>query len=175
MTITVDNASSNDTALEYLKSKFKMWGDSCILEGDWSHVRCMAHIMNLIVQEGLKSLEGSIERIRQAVRWVRLSTVRGKKFKNFALLEGIKCEKCLCLDVPTRWNSTYLMLIVAIEYRNVFDKFAEEDYVCLCDLQDGVADGVPVSTDWDNLSIVEGKMQYLLDENGRHYLDEDNG
>nr|GEX89691.1 hypothetical protein [Tanacetum cinerariifolium] len=41
--ITVDNASSNDTAVDYLKTKLVKWNDGCILEGKWNHVRCGSH------------------------------------------------------------------------------------------------------------------------------------
>ncbi|KAK9074591.1 hypothetical protein SSX86_007189 [Deinandra increscens subsp. villosa] len=43
--------------------------DNLILEGRYLHVRCMAHIVNLIVKDGLSSREGAIERIRNAIRW----------------------------------------------------------------------------------------------------------
>ncbi|GKA73278.1 zinc finger BED domain-containing protein RICESLEEPER 2-like protein [Tanacetum coccineum] len=46
-TITVDNASTNDVAVAYLKSKFANW-EKYILEGKWLHVRCIADVMNLL-------------------------------------------------------------------------------------------------------------------------------
>jgi hypothetical protein len=54
-TITVDNASSNYTALEYLKDKYKR-KESSVLECEFLQMRCCAHILNLIVQDGLKDL-----------------------------------------------------------------------------------------------------------------------
>lgn len=52
-TVTVDNASSNDVAIAYLSKKVNNWGGS-ILGGEFMHMRCCAHILNLIVTEGLK-------------------------------------------------------------------------------------------------------------------------
>ena len=52
-TVTVDNASSNDVAVLELSKKLDMWGAN-LMEGKHLHVRCMAHILNLIVQDGLK-------------------------------------------------------------------------------------------------------------------------
>ena len=40
------------------------------------HIRCMAHIVNLIVQDGTKEANVSIERVRQAVRYIRQSPAR---------------------------------------------------------------------------------------------------
>ncbi|GJX29393.1 zinc finger BED domain-containing protein RICESLEEPER 2-like protein, partial [Tanacetum coccineum] len=116
LTITVDSASSNDKAIDYLKGKLVKWGDNCILKGKWTHVRCFAHILNLVVQDRLKELEISVNQIRAVVRWIRLSPTRIIKFSEFCIFDNFECEKSLVVDVPTRWNSIYLMLSVAIEY-----------------------------------------------------------
>ncbi|KAL0446508.1 UNVERIFIED_CONTAM: putative AC transposase [Sesamum latifolium] len=66
--ITVDNASSNDGAIAYLKKKFDNWGQN-ILGGRYMHMRCMAHIVNLVMQDGLKGKDEheAISRIRGAI------------------------------------------------------------------------------------------------------------
>ncbi|GJW46306.1 zinc finger BED domain-containing protein RICESLEEPER 2-like protein [Tanacetum coccineum] len=71
-TITVDNASANDVAVAYLKSKFANWEKS-VLEGKWLHVRCTAHVMNLIVQDGLSHIGKSVDCVRAAVKYIRHS------------------------------------------------------------------------------------------------------
>ncbi|WOL08586.1 zinc finger BED domain-containing protein RICESLEEPER 2-like [Canna indica] len=43
MTITVDNASSNDTAIAFLKKKMKNWPDGCVMNGEFLQMRCFAH------------------------------------------------------------------------------------------------------------------------------------
>ena len=52
-TITLDNASSYDTAIKYLKRKTKDW-KTTILDNVFLHMRCYADIVNLIMCEGLK-------------------------------------------------------------------------------------------------------------------------
>ena len=111
-TITVDNASSNDTAMGYLKKKVLGWGVSAV-RSKYMHIRCIAHILNLIVQDGLKDVSEAVKKVRECVRYVRNSPARLRKFKEFAELVGIQSKACVCLDVPTRWNSTYLMLKTA--------------------------------------------------------------
>lgn len=66
MTITVDNASSNDTAIGYLKRHLR----SNVLNGLYIHMRCAAHIMNLVVGDGLKINDDAITRVRDAIRYV---------------------------------------------------------------------------------------------------------
>ncbi|KAL5583640.1 hypothetical protein UlMin_016082 [Ulmus minor] len=90
-------------------------------------MRCCAYIVNLIVSDGLKDLGESISTIRNAVRYIRSSPVRLQKFKLCAQKEKIEYNGLLVLDVPTRWNSTYLMLNVAIKFQQAFDRFEEED------------------------------------------------
>ena len=52
-TITMDNASLNDTAIGYFKKKMLSWGASSI-RLKFLHMRCLAHILNLVVNNGLK-------------------------------------------------------------------------------------------------------------------------
>ncbi|VVA41700.1 PREDICTED: zinc finger, partial [Prunus dulcis] len=128
LTITADNASSNTKAIDYLKSKMGHWKNgSLVLEGKYMHVRCCAHIVNLIVRDGLKKLEKSILAIRNAVRYVRSSPQRLEEFKTCVLKEQIECKGLVVLDVPTRWNSTYLMLDAALKFEKAFVRMGEDD------------------------------------------------
>ncbi|GJS73683.1 zinc finger BED domain-containing protein RICESLEEPER 2-like protein [Tanacetum coccineum] len=76
-TITVDNATANDVAVAYLKNKYANWEKS-VLEGKWLHVRCTAHVTNLIVQDGLSHIGKSVDCVRAAVKYVRQSPQRKK-------------------------------------------------------------------------------------------------
>ena len=51
LTITVDNASSNNVSIQYVKKTVNQWG-SAILGGQHMHLRCSTHILNLIVKMG---------------------------------------------------------------------------------------------------------------------------
>ena len=65
--VTVDNAASNSVALDKVKEFLKEKNDGLVLNGEMFHVRCSAHILNLIVGDGLKELSYSISSIRNAV------------------------------------------------------------------------------------------------------------
>ncbi|KAG8497237.1 hypothetical protein CXB51_008430 [Gossypium anomalum] len=75
---------------------------------------------------GLKEMNKSVERVRGAVRYVRQSSARLQKFKECVVVEKIECKKMLCLDVCTRWNSTYLMLDTAQNFERAFERFEED-------------------------------------------------
>lgn len=105
-TLTVDNASSNSLTIKFLKEATKDWKGT-ILEHDYLHVSCCAHILNVIVGDGLKVMDSSISNIRHAVRYVRSSPNRHETFLKFVEKCKIESKRDLCLDVATRWNSTY--------------------------------------------------------------------
>lgn len=140
MTLTVDNASSNDTAIAYLKKRFK---HGLVLDGDFLHVRCCAHILNLIVCDGLKDVNDSIDQIQNVVRFVRSSPARLAKFKKCIEDENISSNSMLCLDVQTRWNSTYLMLDAAIKFEKAFERLEDYDIAYMNELSK------PTTKDWE--------------------------
>ncbi|KAL5757834.1 hypothetical protein ACOSP7_020445 [Xanthoceras sorbifolium] len=60
-TINVDNVSTNDVCINYVKERLKnRKADGTILEGEFLHLRCFAHIVNSSVNEGLKDIHDSI-------------------------------------------------------------------------------------------------------------------
>ncbi|WOL20244.1 zinc finger BED domain-containing protein RICESLEEPER 2-like [Canna indica] len=96
----------------------------------YMHVRCIAHIFNLVVQEGLNDVKTYVTKNRNTVRYVRLSLARLKKFEECVDYECMDWSKALILDVPTRWNSIYLMLSTALNYERAFDAFeSAESYL----------------------------------------------
>ncbi|KAF7142621.1 hypothetical protein RHSIM_Rhsim05G0072700 [Rhododendron simsii] len=52
---------------------------------------------------------------------------RMETFKKCVEKEKIKSKQTACLDVCTRWNSTYLMLEVTIKFEKAFQRMGEED------------------------------------------------
>ncbi|XP_054784012.1 zinc finger BED domain-containing protein RICESLEEPER 1-like [Prosopis cineraria] len=125
-TITMDNATSNDTALSYLKRHLKNWR-GLVCGGDYLQLRCSAHILNLVVNDGLKELKDTFESIRNAIRYVRSSPACLQRFKDVCELEMLDSKSIICLDVSTRWNSTYLMLDVALKFQKAFERLEDED------------------------------------------------
>ncbi|XP_070007295.1 zinc finger BED domain-containing protein RICESLEEPER 2-like [Nicotiana sylvestris] len=103
----------------------------------------MAHIVNRIVKDGLKESSISIAHVRYVVRYIRQSPARLRKFQECCESENI-VKKSLCLDVPTRWNSTYLMLSRAIEYERAIKEYSDH----------GKPVGILTRTDWDEVKRI---------------------
>src|SRR4051812_35698033 len=104
MSITVDNASPNDGVVGYI-NKIMNNAKTSIGKGEFMHMRCAAHIVNIIVTDGLKELVISMKRVRAAVKFIKNSPARITIFKKCAELEKLANKGFLTLDVCTRWNS----------------------------------------------------------------------
>ncbi|XP_019194886.1 PREDICTED: zinc finger BED domain-containing protein RICESLEEPER 2-like [Ipomoea nil] len=155
--VTVDNASSNDTAMGFLKKKLVSWGSSTVRE-KYLHMRCIAHILNLVVQDGLKDCDSSVKKVREVVRYVRNSPARLKKFKDLADWLSIEQRSSLCLDVPTRWNSTYLMLQSALTYQKVFESLESD-----CSFKSNLGNSIPDFMDWKSVGSLVQLLKCFYD------------
>ncbi|KAK2648917.1 hypothetical protein Ddye_016406 [Dipteronia dyeriana] len=103
--------------IEKIKKKF---GDALVLGGRLFHMRCCAHILNLVVRDGLKVIADGTEKIRDSICLWIASSKRIEAFENTTNQLKIKYAKKLVLDCPIRWNSTYFMFSVALIYKDVF-------------------------------------------------------
>ncbi|KAI3762461.1 hypothetical protein L1987_52891 [Smallanthus sonchifolius] len=121
--IYVDNASYNDRAVSTLKANFSRV-KKLPCGGRLFHVRCCAHILNLLVKDGLSEISFVIEEVREAVKYINYSEARRQMFSTAAHQLQVRDRK-LMIDVPTRWNSTYDMLSLAIKFKDVFPRYAE--------------------------------------------------
>ncbi|KAH0639010.1 hypothetical protein KY285_035596 [Solanum tuberosum] len=148
-TITVDNSSTNNAMMRTLLDE-KLNKRDLLLDGQVFHVRCAAHILNLIVQEGLKVIGESIGKIRDSVLYWIGSAGRIERFEEAARLLRCSCKKNLEYDCPTRWNSTYLMLRTALEYKEVFKKLS---------LTDSNYKSYPTEEQWSHAEDVCGKLK----------------
>nr|GLL16918.1 zinc finger BED domain-containing protein RICESLEEPER 2-like [Ipomoea trifida] len=135
-TISVDNASNNDVAVRIAKETFSR-SHKLPLGGKLFHVRCTAHILNLVVQDGLSTIKSVVDDVRNSVRFINQSESRLLKFSEIVHHLGNPVKK-LILDCVTRWNSTYEMLVVAIKVKDAFPIFAQREpsYKCCPSLED---------------------------------------
>nr|GMC64573.1 zinc finger BED domain-containing protein RICESLEEPER 2-like [Ipomoea batatas] len=107
------------------------------LGGKLFHVRCTAHILNLVVQDGLSTIKTVVDDVRNSVRFINQSESRLLKFSEIVHHLGNPVKK-LILDCVTGWNSTYEMLVVAIKVKDAFPIFAQREpsYKCCPSLED---------------------------------------
>jgi hypothetical protein len=64
-TVTLDNCTTNDNLMGAMKDKLSL--PSLMLHGRLLHMRCAAHIINLIVKDEMTVMDKGIERVRDSV------------------------------------------------------------------------------------------------------------
>ncbi|XP_077219734.1 zinc finger BED domain-containing protein RICESLEEPER 2-like [Tasmannia lanceolata] len=153
-TITLDNASSNNVIVRTLTPILSRKG-MLLQGGRFFHMHCAAHVINLIVQDGLNEIEESVIVIRGSVKYVRGSQARKQQFEECVLQEGISNKKGLCIDVCTRWNSTFLMLESAIQFESAFTRLKARD--------SNFAIKAPTIDDWKKAKVICTFLKVFFD------------
>ena len=129
--MVVDNASANDVMVRQLK-RWLCEKSLLSLSGALFHVRCSAHILNLIVQDGLAKAGGFLQKIRETVSLLNRSPALYQKFEKALAQLKLTDAKKVGKDVPNRWNSTYLMLDASIRLKEAYYRLSqlERGYKC---------------------------------------------
>ena len=146
-TITLDNCTTNDSMISLVRQRLLL--SNLIKDGALLHMRCSAHILNLIVRDGLDVLKDGIEKIRESVVFWTCTPRRVEYFHETAQQLKLNVSTKLVLDCPTRWNSTYNMLSAAIPYKDVFARLKQRE---------SQYNSLPTDNHWDFAVIVCKKL-----------------
>ena len=77
----MDNATSNNAAITNLKHELDRQ-NMLVAEGSLLHQQCCAHILNLIVNDGLKMVKGIVSKIRECTKWIYSSQSQLQNFED---------------------------------------------------------------------------------------------
>ncbi|XP_049363284.1 zinc finger BED domain-containing protein RICESLEEPER 2-like [Solanum verrucosum] len=147
LTVTFDNATGNDAR------RISDW-KGVIMENNFLHVKCNAHILNLIVKEGLSEQNKSISRVRNVVKYVLSSCARTTYFKAYVDKVKLDTRGLLSLDVEMRWNSIYLMLNTAVKFEKAFSRMYIDDHKYFKYFLDSCGKiEHPSSEDWRDVNV----------------------
>lgn len=106
--ITLDNAKNNNKMVGYLRTNLSerhlLLGNGAML-----HMRCGAHVLNLIIKEGFKIIDSATTHIRESVKYIWSSQVCKQRFEEIIVQVGISCNKRPPLDIPTLWKSIFML------------------------------------------------------------------
>ncbi|KAM1228654.1 hypothetical protein ACFX2J_007725 [Malus domestica] len=114
--ITFDNNIHNDAIVDMFRNALHHPNGV-----RFSDMKCLGHVINSIVQEGLKLMEIRMETLRAVVVYVSSSS-RQYDWDTFCLLRGLKRRK-FKPDSRSHWNTTYLMLRSLVDYKDAIYDF----------------------------------------------------
>ena len=115
--IGFDNAAANTASIVELKNICQP-----NIGGKFFHIRCVCHVLNLCVQDGLRSLDVCLQPIKKAIAFLWTHPQVMKLWAKFCRENGKK-PKRFSRDVPTRWNSTYELLNESFSYKELLCMF----------------------------------------------------
>jgi len=95
--VTLDNASVNNRAIRDLCAAL---GPQMFFKGEHLHVRCAAHVLNIMVQAGLEVIPDAIKKIRDVIKVATSTPSRLQTFISIVQTLGLKGKSGLVLDVP---------------------------------------------------------------------------
>ena len=119
------NCFCNDAIISILKDRLAL--KALPLRGKFFHMRYCAHILNVVVKDGLEVIESSIEKVRDSVAYWRATPQMEETFREVCDSMSVPYPKKLKSDCKTRWNSTFLMLQTTLLYREMFPKLAPRE------------------------------------------------
>lgn len=120
--ISFDNASANTASVFDLINNC-----SPILGGKYFHVRCICHVLNLCVQDGLLvSQNNLVLPIKKALNYLWGHPKLMKQWFEFCKMHNVS-PKRFSRDVPTRWNSTYDMIVDSIGHKDLLCSFIQQN------------------------------------------------
>ncbi|KAK1292688.1 hypothetical protein QJS10_CPB17g02575 [Acorus calamus] len=154
-TVTVDNSrSSHDLYSANLRDHLSC-NSSLMLDGRIFFVRCYAHILNTVARDALEAIHDIIYNVRESVKYVKASPAREERFSEIAeQLQITNAKTLLSLDVQNHWNTTYLMLMGALELKHVFASL---------ELSEANYNEAPSMDDWKKVEIVCTYLRLLHD------------
>lgn len=89
--VTMDNASYNDVDVKRLKESLSYLG-KLPYDGKFFHVRCCAHILNILVQDGLSEIESVIHDVRDSVKHISATPLRIQMFSETTKQMRLPCK-----------------------------------------------------------------------------------
>lgn len=141
LSLTTDNASSmitcGRTFIQYLQDNYQ--------NSEVEHRRCAAHILNLSVEQGKKCVDDIVVKARQFASTIRRSQ---KYLEELKRIFEMKSQPFLIpdIDVPTRWNSMYAMLLKLKRIRSLTDILVTSNPT--------LNEIYPSENEWESLEVI---------------------
>ncbi|KAL8088333.1 hypothetical protein AgCh_038202 [Apium graveolens] len=153
--MTFDSCPTYDNIVCKIRDQLRLSQNNFLIcDGQLFEVRCAANLIMHMAQDALAAITEVTDKIRESIRHVKSSQGTQDKFNEMAQLVGINSQKCLFLDNPLQWNSTYFMLDMALELKDAFSLLPEHDPVYTT---------CPSYEEWDRASTIASYLKLLIE------------
>ncbi|KAF7833532.1 zinc finger BED domain-containing protein RICESLEEPER 2-like [Senna tora] len=122
--------------------------------GQLFDIRCAVNVINIMVQDALGAVSDIVNKIREGIRYIKSSHTVLAKFNEMVKEVGIQTQKCLFLDNQLQWNSTYSMLEVALEFRDVLSLLQENNNAYRISLS---------NVEWERATAVTSYLKHFVE------------
>ncbi|XP_066357203.1 zinc finger BED domain-containing protein RICESLEEPER 2-like [Miscanthus floridulus] len=125
-----------------------------MLGGQFFVVRCYAHILNAAASDVTASVQSVIYKIRESIKFIKSCVSHEEMFAHIILQLQIPSNQTLCLDIKAQWNTTYLMLLAALDYKQAFTMLEKcnDNY-----------NQAPSAVDWEKVEFACRYLKLLYD------------
>ncbi|XP_074363944.1 zinc finger BED domain-containing protein DAYSLEEPER-like [Apium graveolens] len=152
VSLTINQSLTND-AKNNLKAMLSVKNPN-LLGGQLVLENCLARALSIIAQEALRAAQYAVKIVRDSVKYVKTSESRELQFIEIKQKLQVTSTKSLTLDDQTQWNTTYEMLLTALELKEVF---------CCLDIFDPDYRETPSMEDWKMIEILTTYLNLLFD------------
>lgn len=127
--LTLDKGITNDSEPGSLRGYLSVKNKD-IVNGQLLIEHCYAHVLSSLAQDALAAIPEIINKVRESVKYVKTSQAQEERFLEIKHQLQVPSMKFLSFDDQTQWNTTYLMLLAAMELKEVFNCLdtADPDY-----------------------------------------------
>ena len=150
ISITLVNASANLNAISHLQTRI------CPISEYAFHVKCAAHILNLVVKDGIQLFDNTCDKVENAVFWIfhMHNSSRIRQYKEFCRSCQLPYKK-IPKQVKTRWNSFYEMIEDAYKYR--------QPITMMFNSHNAYPSHQLNENDWDQIEALKGFLKSFYD------------
>lgn len=122
--------------------------------GQFLVVRCYARILNAAASDVTASVQSVIYKIRESIKFIKSCVSHDDMFAHIVLQLQIPSNQTLCLDIKAQWNTTYLMMQAALDYKEAFNMLEKcnDNY-----------NQAPSAVDWEKVEVACRYLKLLYD------------
>ncbi|XP_075662921.1 zinc finger BED domain-containing protein RICESLEEPER 1-like [Castanea sativa] len=155
-TITVESSSANNQMVKILDRYLGRRNCHPFREKIF-HIRCITHVINLLVKDGLDEIDYFLHNIRKAIKYMSETTKGKQKFEEVVKKLHLEGKDITSEGVSLRWDSTFFMLRIALELRRQGEAFVDlQSSNCVFPMNLSVEE-------WDKAKVVHKCLTFFYD------------